>query len=100
LRLNSDIGAVPRLATQKAASLLGYLVLNTGRRHPREALTEMLWPQRPSENARRSLHTALWQIRHALKQAGLEPAEYLSASDAVHQRRCARHRIYLFRSER
>ncbi len=81
LRLANDTTPVPRLATQKAASLFAYLVMHPARSHPREVLAEMLWQNRPSENARRSLHTALWQIRHALKQAALNPGDYVTASD-------------------
>jgi|DewCreStandDraft_5_1066085.scaffolds.fasta_scaffold04804_7 DNA-binding SARP family transcriptional activator len=81
LHLASDATWLPRLATQKAASLLAYLVMHPGRHYPREVLAEMLWPNRPSENARRSLHTALWQIRRVLKQAHLNPNDYLFASN-------------------
>ena len=68
------------LATQKAISLFGYLVTHAGREHSRESLAEMLWPERPAVNARRSLHTALWQIRSNLKENGLNPDEILDAS--------------------
>jgi DNA-binding SARP family transcriptional activator len=81
LQLTHDNSLLPRLATQKAASLLAYLILHPGRSHPREALAEMLWPNRPSQNARRSLHTALWQIRRSLKRAGLEPDDFFFATD-------------------
>lgn len=69
-------------ATQKATSLLGYLVTHPGRRLARELLAKLFWPNRPPTNARRSLHTALWQIRHTLKQSGLNPEHFLSASSA------------------
>jgi len=58
-------------------SLFGYLVTHAGREHSRESLAEMLWPERPAANARRSLHTALWQIRSTLKENGLNPDEIL-----------------------
>jgi DNA-binding SARP family transcriptional activator len=55
--------------------------MHPGREHPREILAELFWPNRPAKNARRSLHTALWQIRRALQQAGLDPDDYLGAND-------------------
>jgi DNA-binding SARP family transcriptional activator len=83
LRLAVDQAAapVPRLATQKATSLLAYLVTRRGREHPRESLAELFWPDRPATNARRSLHTALWHIRRALQQAGLDPDDFLTAGE-------------------
>lgn len=69
-------------ATQKAKSLFGYLVTHAGREHSRESLAEMLWPERPPANARRSLHTALWQIRSNFKENGLDPDEILDVAGA------------------
>ena len=80
VRLEHDAVLLPALATHKATSLLGYLVMHAGRTHRRETLAELFWPDRPATSARRSLHTALWQIRHALKQGGLDPDEFLTGN--------------------
>lgn len=80
LLLENGSVPLPRLATQKAASLLGYLLLYAGHLYTRESLGELFWPDRPSDNARRSLNTALWQIRQMLKQGGFDPARFLEAS--------------------
>jgi DNA-binding SARP family transcriptional activator/predicted ATPase len=59
-----------RLSGRKPVALLAYLAL-TGRRHSREALAALLWPEAPE--ALSNLRQALWHLR----QAGLEP--WLSA---------------------
>jgi DNA-binding SARP family transcriptional activator len=80
LLLANDSVPLPRLATQKASSLLGYLLMSADHLYTREYLGELFWPNRPSDNARRSLNTALWQIRQMLKQGGFDPARFLEAS--------------------
>lgn len=72
---------IPPFSTQKAASLFGYLVLNQGKALHREFLANLFWPDRPEENARRSLHTALWQIRNSLKAGQVPVEEYLVTSN-------------------
>jgi len=67
----------PALPTQKAVGLLGYLTLHADKELSREHLAELFWPDRPKENARRSLHTAIWQIRNLFKGSGLDPDDYL-----------------------
>ena len=49
--------------TIKSQSLLAYLAVHRKRPQPREKLMEMFWGDRPQQRARRSLSTALWQIR-------------------------------------
>lgn len=63
---------LPLPATCKARSLLAYLVTHRDRPCPREGLADLFWPDRPSDKARRSLSTALWQIRRVLP-----PGKYL-----------------------
>lgn len=57
---------LPLPATLKAQSLLAYLLVNRRQPHTREHLAELFWGDRPEHNARRSLATALWQIRRCL----------------------------------
>ncbi len=57
---------LPLPATLKAQSLLAYLVVHRNRPHSRDHLAELFWGDRPEHNARRSLATALWQIRRCL----------------------------------
>jgi len=63
-------GAPVGVATQKALELLCYLLLRRGRPIDRAVLAEHLWPMRPPGKARRSLSTALWRLRCALRAAG------------------------------
>jgi DNA-binding SARP family transcriptional activator/predicted ATPase len=53
-------------ATLKAQSLLAYLIVHWDRPQSRDHLAELFWGDRPEHNARRSLATALWQIRRCL----------------------------------
>ncbi len=57
---------LPLPATLKAQSLLAYLVVNRQDSHTRDHLAGLFWGDRPERNARRSLATALWQIRRCL----------------------------------
>ncbi len=57
---------LPLPATLKAQSLLAYLVTRRDRAQGRDHLAELFWGDRPERNARRSLTTALWQIRRCL----------------------------------
>jgi predicted ATPase/DNA-binding SARP family transcriptional activator len=52
--------------TLKAQSLLAYLIAHRDRPQSRDHLAELFWGDRPEHNARRSLATALWQIRRCL----------------------------------
>ncbi|HEV2037939.1 MAG TPA: winged helix-turn-helix domain-containing protein, partial [Candidatus Eremiobacteraceae bacterium] len=74
---------LPSLATQKARALLAYLVLHRGADIGRERLMEVLWPEADPERARNSLNTALWSIRRSLRDAGLDPDNYLVASRSL-----------------
>ena len=57
---------LPLPVTLKSQSLLAYLVLHGDQPQSRDHLAELFWGDRPEHNARRSLATALWQIRRCL----------------------------------
>lgn len=61
------------LPTRKDRLLLAYLALSGGRPQPRERLAGLLWADRAEAQARDSLKQALADIRHAFRQAGLDP---------------------------
>jgi DNA-binding SARP family transcriptional activator len=69
---------VQRFRTQKTASLLAYLAYFPDRRHSREALSELLWPEGDRDSTRRSLSTALWSLRQQIGELGLPVEEILS----------------------
>jgi DNA-binding SARP family transcriptional activator len=63
--------------TRAIQALLAYLMLHRHRVHPREVLVDLFWGHHPEEQARRSLSTALWRLRQALKPAGTGKDDYL-----------------------
>lgn len=74
---------VPSLATQKARSLLAYLITHRQSDVGRERLLEVLWPEIDPERAKGGLRSALWSIRRAIRDAGFEPDDCLSANRSV-----------------
>ena len=61
----------------RAQELLAYLVLHRGRAHPREALADLLWPAGESQNSRKYLRQALWQLHSGLVALGRSRAARL-----------------------
>lgn len=57
--------------TEKEQALLAYLLIEKGRPHSREALAEMLWPERTEGIARTNLRQALSGVRHAIVTGSL-----------------------------
>jgi predicted ATPase/DNA-binding SARP family transcriptional activator/Tfp pilus assembly protein PilF len=58
--------ALTRFATQKAAGLLAFLAYHPGRRHPRDQLIALFWPDTDVAKARHSLSQALTFLRRDL----------------------------------
>ena len=83
LQISVAGNVLPALPTQKAVGLLGYLTMYSGKELSREHLAELFWPDRPKVNARRSLHTALWQIRSVFKNTGLNPNDFLVTTSST-----------------
>jgi DNA-binding SARP family transcriptional activator len=59
---------VTHFETRKAGALLAYLAFYPDRRHPREVLAEMLWPDEDPEATRARLRQSLASLRRALEQ--------------------------------
>jgi predicted ATPase/DNA-binding SARP family transcriptional activator len=53
-------------ATDKARALLAYLAVESHRRHRRDTLAGLLWPDQPQKRARQSLRQALSDLRKAI----------------------------------
>jgi DNA-binding SARP family transcriptional activator len=90
-------GAPLSLDRQKAVALLAYLAL-TGRRHGREALAALLWPDLTPERAYAALRQALWALNQALGEGliasdrtgvALEPAATIELDVAAFRARLA-----------
>lgn len=56
-------GAVARPHSARTLALLAYLVIEAGRRHPRAALVDLLWPDLPEASGRQSLRQALYSLK-------------------------------------
>jgi DNA-binding SARP family transcriptional activator len=54
------------LDARKVQELFCYLLLYRDRPHPREALADLLWDERHTDQPNRCLRKALWQLRSAL----------------------------------
>ncbi len=70
---------ITRFRTQRNASLLAYLAYFAGRRHPREILIEMLWPEGDPAAGRVSLRTALSMLMRQLEPPGTAQGIVLQA---------------------
>ncbi len=67
---------VTDFTTDKAQALLAYLSVESDRPHRRETLSDLLWPNRPSQKARQSLRQALSHLRQAVgDRDAAEPPE-------------------------
>lgn len=57
----------------KAQELFSYLLLQRGRRFPRETLGSLLWPEGTPAQCRKYLRQALWQVQSALEPLAAAP---------------------------
>src|SRR5690349_10551649 len=76
LRISRDGGEAIEISNRKAGAVLAYLALNVQRKHGREEMVDLFWPDDDIEEGRNKLRKALTAIRDWLEQAGAE-------SDAV-----------------
>ena len=68
------------LSAEKAYALLFYLVVESQYAHRRDALAEMLWPEKPAGSGRNSLKQTLSLLRIALGDRDLEEPFLLSSN--------------------
>jgi predicted ATPase/DNA-binding SARP family transcriptional activator len=76
-QLTIDGEPVSTLTSEKIQALLAYLAVEQTQSHSREALAELLWPDRPAGGARQNLRQALSRLQRALP-ATAEPLLQLS----------------------
>ena len=69
--------------TEKERALLAYLAVEADRAHWRDALAELLWPDRPAGVARTNLRQALTGIRRALNDRKNDPPFILSDDETI-----------------
>ena len=80
LRVTQGDRTITRFRTQKTAALLAYLAYHLGRAHPREVLSELLWPWAKPSAGRGNLRAELTSLRHQLEPPGI-PAGAIVRSD-------------------
>ena len=77
VRVAHDGGSPEIRFTRSAQTLLAFLLLHPQRYHPREVLAELAWGDRPDDQARGALNTALWRLRNLLEPEGTTRGTYL-----------------------
>jgi DNA-binding SARP family transcriptional activator len=77
VRVTHDEGSPEIRFTRNAQTLLAFLLLHPQRYHPREVLAEIAWGDRPDDQARGALNTALWRLRNLLEPEGTTRGTYL-----------------------
>jgi DNA-binding SARP family transcriptional activator len=82
VRVAHGEGAPEIRFTRGAQTLLAFLLLHPRRYHPREVLAELAWGDRPDDQARAALNTALWRLRNLLEPEGVARGAYLRTTSA------------------
>ncbi len=77
LELREDDTLLPSFPTQRSASLFAYLLIHRGRLCPRHVVMGALWGDRPEDEARKSLRTALWRMRSIVEPEDVEAGTYI-----------------------
>lgn len=83
LQAESGEAAISRFRTRRVSLLLAYLAYYPKRRHSREELTDLLWPDCESEAARRNFRQALSSLRHHLEPPSLAPGSIVVAKQGL-----------------
>src|SRR6476661_10661869 len=79
LRVRQGERTISRFATRQTGCLLAYLALHRRRSHPRDVLTELLWPADEISGDRHKLRKALTSLRHQLEPPGVAPGTVILA---------------------
>jgi DNA-binding SARP family transcriptional activator len=74
---------LPPIPSRAARSLFAYLAVNRDRRHTRDLLAGLFWPDLPEAKARRRLSQALWQVQDVLAETSAGEPYLLTTADAV-----------------
>ncbi|MBN1995848.1 MAG: AAA family ATPase [Anaerolineae bacterium] len=75
-RVTLDDAPLTSFTTDKVRALLAFLAVEANRPHRREALIDLLWPDRPPVVARNNLRQALYRLRQTLANTQV-PAPHL-----------------------
>jgi DNA-binding SARP family transcriptional activator len=77
IRLQHDQSTFESKITPTVQALLAYLLIQPRRTYARDALMELGWGDRPQDQARSCLNTALWRLRNVLEPEGVRRGSYL-----------------------
>jgi predicted ATPase/DNA-binding SARP family transcriptional activator len=80
LRVVSDDDVITRFRSHKTGALLAFLAFYPHRSHPRDLLTELLWPEEDLDASRMKLRTALASLRRQLEPPGIPAGAVIMAS--------------------
>ena len=80
LRAMQGDRVLTRFRSHKTGALLAYLAFYPHRSHPRDLLTDLLWPDDPLDAARMKLRTALASLRRQLEPPGVPAGAVIVAS--------------------
>lgn len=82
IRLQHEQSTIDAKITPTVQALLAYLLLIPGRSYSRDVLMELGWGDRPQDQARSCLNTALWRLRNILEPEGVRRGAYLQTGQA------------------
>jgi len=68
----------------KAKELFAYLAVHRRRPHARESIATLLWPECPSEQSRKNLRQALWQLNSALRHGPSRCVDHVLIRETNH----------------
>jgi predicted ATPase/DNA-binding SARP family transcriptional activator len=83
LQISMDGEVVTGFESDKVRALLVYLAVEAGRLHRREALAELLWPERPEGSALNNLRGALSNLRKAIQDRDASPPFILATRQTI-----------------
>lgn len=83
LQITKGEKLLSKFESNKVRALLAYLVVEINRPHSREALTELLWPESPSQSAFGNLRYALADLRRVLGDAFTQPPYLLISRECL-----------------
>ena len=82
IRLQHEQSPLDVKITPIVQALLAYLLVQPRRAYSRDALMELGWGDRPQDQARSCLNTALWRLRNILEPDGVQRGAYLLTGKA------------------
>lgn len=83
IRFAYNAASITAITSEKIHALVAYLALESNRPHPRDALAELLWPDRPPGTARQNLRQALSRLNRPLAAAGMDAPLLMTTQQTI-----------------